>query len=336
MKKYYILITITLALLFFSACGDEEKLTPSDIDSMSRFEFPEGDSEADQIFSDIYDKFGVQVIYKNWVEKDWTKSWTNPGVVENIGYIGRHYENGEVDSLNLAARFVRDNYFAYLSEDIVKKTHPPYLYLVNAYAGKTVMGAYTYIAYAVTSVPGLDFTVLSLSGSPTASSSTANIIFQDNFLSTELFNQDEEVIHRLRKKVLWYGFFNEAMNPMGKSKLPTMVEPSNFATNIDVTTAIKTAENEKENENYYLKRGFVDVVGPTFTATTTLPKLSDYNSPSKVKNLFQHYIRLAMHYDKETIEEKYGKYPLVMERYNWTVDYMKETYDIDLQAIAKK
>ena len=104
MKKYYILITITLALLFFSACGDEEKLTPSDIDSMSRFEFPEGDSEADQIFSDIYDKFGVQVIYKNWVEKDWTKSWTNPGVVENIGYIQRGYENLENKLGSLGAK----------------------------------------------------------------------------------------------------------------------------------------------------------------------------------------------------------------------------------------
>lgn len=135
--------------------------------------------------------------------------------------------------------------------------------------------------------------------------------------------------------MLWSTFLKKASS----IEKGVIVPPTGFLNGLDLTTELNT-KNESD-ENYYLKRGYIDVVGeafgePSVPNSTVASNPGNTYGPNNGLLLFQLYIRLAMYYDKETIQEKYGQYPLVMERYNWTVNYMKDTYKIDLQAIAKK
>ena len=60
--RYLLLLVIGLSL-FLSGCYDEDKAEPSGDYSPVRFEFPQGNESWDKLFEQIYDNFGICVIY---------------------------------------------------------------------------------------------------------------------------------------------------------------------------------------------------------------------------------------------------------------------------------
>lgn len=71
--------------------------------------------------------------------------------------------------------------------------------------------------------------------------------------------------------------------------------------------------------------------------TLSYYKTQNYTSGGVYRDLFMAYVRSAMAYTREEFYAKYPKesYPLIAERFELVITYMKNTYGIDLQGIAK-
>lgn len=322
-KLFNILIIFALATAL-TACSDDETLTPSAVDTMSRFEFPEGDSEYDKIFEQIYEEHGVQIIYQNWTEKDWEKAWKDPGLTGvSSSYYGTHPSNGVIDTLSIVAEFVRDDIFKHISPELTRKTLRPYIYLVNGYHTFFSFGTITLQSYSIRNEnPGLD-----------------NVIWSPYSLNTSYPNFLEgnaQTKHLIRCIYLWCDILEDAMNKGIIADLPSL------SAGLDLTTAMYINSSYINDANYYLTRGFVNIVERLFNRSAAPPISGNtiypaaYNSETGKKTLLQHYIRFAMYYDEETINTTYGQYPLVMERYEMVTDYMLDVYGVDLKAIARR
>lgn len=115
------------------SCAGEEKLTPSKIDGVAdKFAFPQGTSAADAIFEQIYDRYGVKVIYKDFTDQDIRRSWVKFDA-------GETYTWSYVDASKLlgAAETLRDKVFGLLPDDVVRAgvKSTPYIYLVDNLEG---------------------------------------------------------------------------------------------------------------------------------------------------------------------------------------------------------
>lgn len=324
--KHYIYTLFALLLLLSTSCSDEDTIIPTEMESVSRFVFPEGTSECDRIFNDIYEEYGIQILYKNWTEKDWTKSWTNPTGGSTYVLAGRHFVKGEVDSVLVVAEFMRDNIFAHVGPELFQ-AHKPYIYLVSSFSEAQDFGAIILGAYKLyNTTTGLDFEVYSPHAVAT------NPSFQYNAAFTQLFDENNEIPkHKARVRLIYHKTFIPALD---KKKL---VAPKDITSNMDFNTELELEDATKSN--YYAKRGFVKIVNSTFETENNPkkdPKAYDVDNIKGENAVFRAYLRLAMYKTKEEVTAQYGEFPLVMEKYNLTVSYMKEQYDVDLQAMAEK
>lgn len=316
MKKILNILITFVAAIFFTACSDNETLIPTEVETMSRFDFPEGTEDYDKIFEKIYEKHGVQIIYKNWTKKDWEKSWKDPGLTGiSTVYNGNHPTNGVVDTLTILAEFMRDDIFTHISTELSKKTFRPYIYLVNGYSGTMFFGTFSITSYINRGeYRGLD-----------------NLIWSpytpDN---PGLLSGDATRKHVLRCLFIWCDVLEDALEKNIIDNIPDL------RAGLDLTTTIVTTTGADADVNYYLNRGFPDIVGRLFGGSISKPLLTNYSSASGNKTLLEHYIRLAMYYDEATINAKYGSYPKVIERYNMVTEHMMNVYNVDLKGIARR
>lgn len=322
LTRLFIYIISALCLALSSCTGSEDALQPGELDNILVYNFPEGNEACDDIFVDIYDKYGVKIIYKNWTVKDFGRSWTNPqgGTLPNTTIIGHHFTKGEVDSITIVAEYLRDHIFPHMTEEGTKKLLYPYILLVNSYGSVTVDKTvdpykYYYTYTEASDKPGLDFLLCS------PYNPEKKTVFEGNEVSK----------HQLRCVLYWKTIIRLA------SLRKMLVAPENFLDGLDLQTKIVTSN--ASDKNYYLTRGFIDIVNtsgfgtPSKPSTISIP--GDYAKDGGLAKLFDAYLALAMRYDEDEMNEKYGDYPLVMYRYNWVLDYMMEL-GIDLKSLAKK
>ena len=111
-----------------------------------------------------------------------------------------------------------------------------------------------------------------------------------------------------------------------------IIVPEEFQAGIDYKTEVGSDPGTEENPNYYAKRGFPGA-SYGFLRLDALSKI-EYTSPSK--NFFA-YIHLGMRYTSEALEALHPKAnnPLLWEKRQYVLNYMKTKYDLDLEAIAK-
>ena len=120
-----------------------------------------------------------------------------------------------------------------------------------------------------------------------------------------------------------------------------ITEPAEFTEGVTYEPNFNT--NRPETSNYYLTRGFIDVFRGAYTSSQTPIGTAEYTRPSgEEPDIYPHadfvyYIRAAMWYTPEEFEGLYPsvKYPLIKKRYDIVINYMKNTYGIDIQKIAK-
>lgn len=74
MKSIYN-IWVFIACLTLASCYDEDPIIASDSGNAGRFEFPQGDNSWDDDIIDVYNEFGVRLIYKDILDQDFSKSW---------------------------------------------------------------------------------------------------------------------------------------------------------------------------------------------------------------------------------------------------------------------
>ncbi len=128
MKKYGFMAV--LAALLLTGCYSEDPLKATEMEGLSsKFDFPQGTTEADAVFERIYEKFGTQVIYKDFTERDLLRSWTLPSGYAggDLTYLYKYVT--DPDKLLEAALTIEKKVFGLLPEDIMKEVLKPYPYL---------------------------------------------------------------------------------------------------------------------------------------------------------------------------------------------------------------
>lgn len=129
MKKYFLPL---LTALLLAGCYNEGELAPSQLDGIgSKFNFPQGTTQADEIFKRIYEKYGTKVIYKDFTEQDLQRGWVNSAQSSAVVY-EYDYITDEADLLE-AAMIIEEKILGLFPEETMKKVlrSYPYIYLTD-------------------------------------------------------------------------------------------------------------------------------------------------------------------------------------------------------------
>ena len=305
----YLLLLITGLSLFLGGCYDEDKAVPSGDYSPVRFEFPQGSESWDKLFEQMYDDFGICVIYKDCTPGDLNKNWTISAGGDWTGHPvpDDHMPKYEDLLKNYLVPFLG-------KKEIVEACSPLYLYLAEDLGG-------SYASYGDNvgvNLNGLDFWAIGL-------------------LDTIKFIFDIPGIEDFRHGLV-HSVYNKIVENSVVKNLIT--EPVGFQAGIDYKTEIE--KENPEDPNYYMNRGFVGYI-TCMTSMCCMFNWSDYwygNIEQIVTAKggdFMMFTRAAMRWTKEEFEEKFPpeKYPLVNARYKMVVEQFKN-YGFDLPGFAKK
>lgn len=146
---------LALAAVMLAACHREKELTPTPVSVADKFPFPQEGTPADAqaVLDEIYELYGVKVIYKDFTEKDLNRSWLSPSSGAESTYT---WDELEGDKLRAAAETLRDKVFGLLPAEIVKVAAKscPYLYLTdNLLWDVQTMGGGGVVQYTIPTYP---------------------------------------------------------------------------------------------------------------------------------------------------------------------------------------
>ena len=122
----------------------------------------------------------------------------------------------------------------------------------------------------------------------------------------------------------------------------TLPEPEGLRDGMDFVSSLN--RSNPNHKNYVFNRGLIRWVDDNgveeeslWSIYTSYYKQPNYNSGGFYRDFFSLYIRAAMRFSPEEFYEKYPKekYPLISEKYELVVRYMKDKYGFDLTGIAK-
>lgn len=318
MKKIYSILALALCLAFTS-CYKEDALTPTEGGVELRFNVPQGNHAWDEDIMQIYNDFGVYLVYDELSDADFNRSWTGTGG----GAFGATYEGmgSKSDEMTKSyVDFMKTHIFPYLKNksQVYKKILPMYWYLgynVNAHS-KLDLG-FMVLEFHVPQLNlfgGLDYWSLCFFGD--------NASDDDPYFDPKTQKQYSQA----RNCILGHIFSEAVQN--GNIQIPT-----DFETGFDHLTSLVKEIGTEEDPNYYLTRGYPGTVNMSKFASVTTP---DSGLPPTNENTFIGYILLQMLYSPAELEEHYpsATYPLIAEKFSYVYNYMKTTYGIDLREIC--
>lgn len=308
MKVKYLVFLFTIAIsgILLYSCDDSETLTPTYIESMSRFDFPQGSDEWDKIFEKIYEEHGVQIIYKEVTDADIAKSWNG---ASSSGEFRWHYYS-HPDTLMKLANYLNDSVFSFLNPEISKKTFPPYIYTIQDYTQiyrNLTTGEIVHTQAQPYYDNKLDFWLISM---------TNNTLYNNNLTLVESG-------FRCR---IFSSYFTNAIQ-RGLIKIPAQ-----FMATVDYTTPIVLTPDT--DNNYFLKRGFVhriNLVASDVNRVRTTPT-TGLDTQKNFDDFFNYLVMLT--YDPN-YKTTYKDYPLIIERSQIVIDYMKSEYNIDMEKLGE-
>lgn len=300
--RYIVLILLAWGLL--ASCSNEDTIVPREADVVLRYEFPQGTNEWDEIAKEIKEKYDVYLIYKGFSSLDLSRAWN---INSQTNYFGEALTDEQAKN---HVKYMKDHIFAYLPVELSRSVLPIYYFLVNNYRTETVGWSGGISTDSVTNFTGgLDF--------------WANSIYTEKV--SEFPNTREGLkVHRVRTM---RQFFEAAVTRQ-------QIEiPESFHEGFDYVKAIKTYSWDSDSADYYLRRGFLgSLPGDTYKFGSVY-SIRDVN-----QNLnFMTYIFLGMRYTEEEFLANYDveKFPLIEKKRLEIIAYMKEKYNVDLEAIAK-
>ncbi|MCL2561610.1 MAG: hypothetical protein FWE10_04745 [Rikenellaceae bacterium] len=153
MKSCYLFVLS--AFLLVVGCYSEPAIIPSNVGGAAdKFDFPQGMSPADAIFVDIYERFGVKVIYKDFTQLDIDRAWTS----SSGGTVSPYQWNFITDEQQLleAATVIDQKVLSLLPQDIVRASLIPYPYMYLTNNLRRNIGAGQVTHYAVYPTKALD------------------------------------------------------------------------------------------------------------------------------------------------------------------------------------
>lgn len=330
-------IILFACILSFTACNDEESLSPSGDYSPIRGGFPQGETMYDSIINDIKNEYGVYLLYKDITEEDLNRDWVSAGTGDI--YVGGYDHERDDHAWNLPEEqlpFYVDYFNSYIfpniSKEFARNTFPVKIYMIHNLRTEP-----------------RDFG----DGSEESGGGTDT----DPFKSIKLGNFDnwaisfkEEIInggnaeYSLKQQRCIF-LIQTIYNAIAKGEITS---PDEFWAGFDFSADKKMNHVDPSKDNYKYKLGFVDMINDNFGTGVQkqvwVPPYANETSCyywEKDKypnyNLFTTYLKNAMWLTPEELEARYpaSKYPMIKEKYDIIVGYMLDTYGINLVGIAR-
>jgi hypothetical protein len=326
MKRYVIII---LGIWALQACSKEEALTPTALESaISKFDFPQGDSPTDNVIKEIYEEYGVKLIYKDFTESDVNRTWKSP---EDGSFISSRCEWKYLDEttqqLEQAVDILKEKVFDLLPDAVIKAALRacPYLYVVDnihyAEGSREQMSVYP--------VKGLD-------------SWMVNVAL--NYQQTDNYPMRVVYPAQIMCEMFVYAYAEGAI---------TM--PPEFFEGLDTRSTTFKSRNAAnaagsgtpEYDNYWARRGFPPFVSPisgriftgpshTSTAVTAIVTTPMTEATREIPQFFL-FLCLDTHW-REYFEAGniFDDCPKLKARVEMFNSRMKDEYGIDFDAIREK
>lgn len=326
MKSIYN-IWVFIVCLTLASCYEEDPITPTDSGNTGRFEFPQGDNSWDDDIYDIYNKFGVRLIYKDITEKEFTKSWTSGSGGMGIALHGTGSYSNEMTQFYVT--FMKDHIFQYLNPQITEKVFPMYWYLTFDF-----YGAYSWMPTLWNPLKShsdlgfLDAWLTCFWGQHVnfmVFDDTGNLNPLEQWQSPISGNKESYSIRR-------FLIINDVIE--GAIERGNIVMPEEFDTGFDHTTKLVTNDfpEDKLDPNYYIARGYPGNIN-TSSAKYSKP-VGTY--PSSAEKTFLGYVQILMRLNAEERESTFSlsNYPFAKEKFDFVRKYMRDKYNIDTEAIA--
>lgn len=297
-----------LGCLLLASCYNEDALTPAGDESVDRFEFPQGSNAWDEDLQEIFDQYGVMLIYKGVTSTDLSRSWIS---YSSTNSSAEELTDGEVEFM---VNYLKNHIFAYLSPKVTSKVFKPYWFLLKNYFSDNSPMKSNY--------NGLDFWASCLHFTEEVyAEKTAGSYYESQWNKYKDLPSTKDDYFSLRGSCL-YKILQDCVN------LGNISIPEEYDEGFDYSTEFVT--KDPTSENYPYNRGFItvsDAFGYFYQITSKKPI-------TRLKNFFQ-YIHLGFYYSEEEIEEKFPRetYPFLREKLDIVKNHLKTTYNIDLQAI---
>lgn len=323
MKKA--LIYTVLGLLSLTACQDEDPITPSGNYSVLRFDFPQGNNDFDMDIKEIHDIYGVYLLYKDITLADINRRWTSLGT-------GNLYNGDPVpdECMPFYVNFFKNHIFANITPEIAGNALPVKIYMFENYGiynpeetgsgsgsgNLTVAGTTTPNTTAVTTVTnGFDYWA---------------VCFKRDVID----QNDKESLHVARCSFLY-----QMIKKNWEAGL--IKEPESIRDKLDFATPFEYTEGSPNNR---ATRGFPNFIYDNFLGSVNpyAPAedpsvnyaVSETKNPGTNKYYFLLYLRTAMFFSHDELMAKYSSAPKIIELYDELVEYMKNSYGIDLARIC--
>ena len=337
-KINLILAIIGLALLNYS-CYNEDKLTPSGQFIPSGLPFPQGDNPWDKDIVELHNTYGVYVFYKDVTEALLNRDWTSVGT-------GDIYTGGDLNDnkVQFYVDFIKNDVFKYVNKDLVTKTLPVRLYLLDNFRTRPRIevddddDTGTGGTDTDTGTGGTDTDTGTGGTSGTGTTDPGFIPFYAegfdywalSFTDDEIQNLTHEA-RRLRSVPFIYQMLLKAvLNEI-------ITNPSEILEGVDTKSSFRNSD--PEDPNHCFNRGFPESLSPDFKTANKPWHPSVYFHPTAEyypHGDFLNLIRNNMWYSEAEIEAKYpqAKYPLLRKRLDIVYRHLLDNYGIDLKAIG--
>ncbi|MDR2130589.1 MAG: hypothetical protein LBP56_05405 [Odoribacteraceae bacterium] len=305
MKTKHILYLLLFCLPAWG-CADEDPIVPEGPGALlSTIPFPQGDDPWDTIFEEIYREYGVKILYKDFTDKEWSRSWVASVSSSLTG--GRFETPAE---LNAAAAFMKHYIFDFFDPDMLTGVFRPYIYLVKdmKFAG---------VPYTL--LVGMDnWTFSPVAGTTDPADYTGYVYGPKLHVLTEILTR---------------AFVN------GRITLPAaFYEGVDYKTPI---TSYRKASTDNEMSNISCRRGFLDDVTteglpffPDYYSARANPVISEMSSnPDKEFASFVHYILILRDRDRYFADGcRFEHSPLLKRRMDIVEEHLKRVHGVDLIA----
>lgn len=299
------------------ACENEDALQPNPVGEGIAFAFPEGDQPWDRDLEEIAEQFGTKCIYKNLTLTDLTRTWLAPSVSTTV-YIG----GGLIDDrqARLYTQFFKEHVFRFLNPEVARGIFPNYIYFTYDFCSENIYPAIVFYTAQTFKFDGMGF--WSFCFETEEHTNAVGQSWQNHMFTTptEIMQNRDVILRNIFKLLVDKGM---------------IVPPAAFAVGggLDYTTPVVYGATKVNDENYFKRRGFPE----RFTNLKNYGKPADLTS---IKNTgpiltFIDYLNLAFRYAGDAIRENYKDFPLVIQYYELTVEYMKNTYGMDISLIAE-
>lgn len=320
MKNLIFFLFAIGACVLMVSCYKEDAIIPTSSEGGERFVFPQGNADHDQKIKNVYDNFGVKIIYKGFKNTDFGLSWTNV----STGRVGSAIPDAQQEN---ATGFMVEHIFGNLTPEVTKMVLPPYFYVADSVADVSVIPNYSESLNAVANIfNGLDFWSFTWDG---AAGYT-------KMLATGAVTKRAAAVRPSNPFSVFYkrGIILKEVLKMAINK-GNIKSPDDFSVGFDFVTATTNLAGSENEPNYYMKRGFPGQM--TNSNNFNITNLVLVTRTSEKQN-FIDYVHLCMRYTPDSIELVYpkAKYPLIHQKYPIVIKHMKDNYNIDLNKIATK